>query len=111
MISLTVSGHFDAAHFLPDYDGECANLHGHRWEVMVKVSGNTLQPNGILVDFKDIKATWKKYDHRNLNDFFAHPTAEHIARVIYDDLHQFPSIDVEYVRVWESPDACAEVTE
>ncbi|MDR1412975.1 MAG: reverse transcriptase-like protein, partial [Actinomycetes bacterium] len=36
---LSVKEHFDAAHHLYDYPGQCRNLHGHTWEVEVTVSG------------------------------------------------------------------------
>ena len=38
--TLTVKGHFDAAHSLAGYPGECRNLHGHTWDVEVSVSGS-----------------------------------------------------------------------
>lgn len=111
MYVLTVKGHFDAAHHLPGYPGDCARPHGHTWLVEVKISGKTLQPNMMLVDFRDIKATWKKYDHQDLNDFFEFPTAENIAQTIWADLHTIPFIDVEYVEVWESSDSGARFVE
>ena len=26
---------FDAAHYIPNYDGPCGRMHGHRWKVIV----------------------------------------------------------------------------
>ena len=111
MYSLIVKGKFDAAHHLPGYPGDCARTHGHTWLVEVKVSGETLQPNMFLVDFKEIKDIWKKYDHQNLNEFFEFPTAENISQTIWKELHSIPFIDVGYVEVWESPDASVRYSE
>ncbi len=33
---------FDSSHFLANYDGKCANIHGHRWEVEVEVASEPL---------------------------------------------------------------------
>ena len=109
MYQLIVKGHFDSAHHLPGHP-TCGTPHGHTFRVETRVSGKSLQPNMMLVDFQDVKGTWKKYDHRDLNAFFEYPTAENIARTIFEELDKIPSIDVEYVKVWESPDACCEVT-
>ena len=49
---LTVKGHFDAAHHLYGYPGECKNLHGHTWDVEVTVAATELDEIGIVYDFK-----------------------------------------------------------
>ena len=50
---------FDSAHFLSEYDGKCANIHGHRWKVEVEVQSETLtkggQLEGMVIDFGDLK--------------------------------------------------------
>lgn len=51
---------FDAAHFLQGYEGKCRNLHGHRWRVVVELSGEALaqerQTRGMLMDFSTVKS-------------------------------------------------------
>lgn len=81
--SVTGSFSFDAAHRLPWHPGKCANLHGHTYLLDVTVTGD-LTPDGIVIDFADIKALVTKhvlddYDHADLNDFLPNPTAELIA--------------------------------
>ena len=111
--TLTVKGHFDAAHALVGYPGQCRNLHGHTWDVEVSVSGRKLDEVGIVYDFKDLKDNLNtildSYDHRYLNevppfDSF-NATAENLARVVYERLEQtLPEhIWLEEVAVWESP--------
>lgn len=114
MYTLTVKSHFDAAHALHGYPGECRNLHGHTWDVEVSVEGTELDEVGILYDFKDLKADLNAvladYDHVYLNDvapFDAiNATAENLARVVWERLEpRFEGTGVRLceVAVWESP--------
>lgn len=115
MYELTVSVEFEAAHRIIDYPGKCNRLHGHNWIVEVSVAGKQLNKLGMLVDFKDLKREVKEVvdtlDHVYLNELEAfsvlNPTAEYIAKYIYDSLVQRSifnqGIAVQKVKVWESP--------
>jgi len=108
MYRLTVIRHFDAAHYLENYDGKCANLHGHTWQVEVVLSGDALQ-NGMLVDFTVVKRRLDALlpDHTSLNDRYDfNPTAENLAEYFYSNFHIPTSLILEAVTVWES-DACS----
>lgn len=117
MYRLRISSHFDAAHKLAGYEGECSRLHGHTWKVEVFVVGENLNKIGFLVDYKVIKEKLdeiiKKIDHRFLNDFkeIGNPTCENIARYIFDRLKVPQDVKLEKVRVWESLDSYAEYSE
>lgn len=110
---LTVKGHFDAAHHLYGYPGECRNLHGHTWDVEVTVAGSDLDEIGIVYDFKSLKddlaTVLGDYDHVLINEVepFGEisPTAENLARVICERLSAtVPArVRVAEVAVWESP--------
>jgi len=67
-----VETHFDAAHFLPNYNGSCANLHGHTWHLKIEVMGE-VQKNGMVIDIRDLKSILKSItiplDHATLNNF------------------------------------------
>jgi queuosine biosynthesis protein QueD len=112
---LRVSAHFDAAHALKGYPGECRELHGHTWEVEVTVAGTVLDDVGIVYDFKrlksDVGAVLQAYDHGYLNEVppfdEVNPTAENLAREIYDALgvKVGAGVQVREVAVWESPTA------
>ena len=100
--------HFNAAHRLhnnlwskemnKDVFGKCnnENYHGHNYELEVKIIGEIDIETGFVMDAKILKQLIKenvldKYDHRNLNldvDDFKNlnPTAENIAKVIYEKL-------------------------
>ncbi|MBP2635612.1 MAG: queuosine biosynthesis protein QueD [Firmicutes bacterium] len=117
MYDLTIIAEFEAAHQLPDYPGKCCRLHGHNWKVEVTVTGHELNHLGMVMDFKDLKAEVNKIidnlDHYYLNDLPAfktvNPTAENIAKYIYDSLAAAPAfqqnIKVYSIQVWESPRA------
>ena len=98
--------HFNAAHRLynpnwtfeqnESYFGKCNNLnyHGHNYEIEVRVVGEVNTETGYVIDMKNLSALIKakvlsKFDHKNLNldtEEFKHlnPTAENIARVIWE---------------------------
>lgn len=110
---LTVRSHFDAAHALRGYEGECRELHGHTWDVEVTVRGGILDDIGIVYDFKtlkaDLAAVLNTYDHGYLNEIAPfdrlNATAENLARVVFESLERevADSVQVVEVAVWESP--------
>ena len=110
---LRIKEHFDAAHALIGYPGECKNLHGHTWDVEVEVKGTKLDEVGIVYDFKylkeDLLAILKQFDHKYLNEVEPftefNATAENLARVIYEQMEaRLPDeIKMVEIAVWESP--------
>jgi len=118
LFELKVIGSFAAAHNLRDFRGKCENLHGHNWKVEVVLRGRSLQANGILVDFGEIKAAIREaldeVDHKYLNElpFFSqnNPSSENIARFLFERLSAELNTDtarLHSVSAWESADACA----
>lgn len=115
MYRVHVRRHFDAAHALRNYQGKCENLHGHRYEVVVGVESDQLDEAGMAVDFawlkRELDAVLERFDHRNLNETppfdRLNPSAENIARTIYQELEGRIGRGLKYVEVWESPDAWA----
>ena len=121
MYELKIISHFAAAHQLRDFGGKCENLHGHNWKVEVYVSGQKLEDNGLLIDFKIIKDKTKeileRLDHKFINEieYFkkTNPSSENIARYIFDSLaHDINNgnISVNRVTAWESETASATYT-
>lgn len=93
MYELRVETNFSAAHFLKDYHGKCEKLHGHNYKVYAHLRGDSLDEGGMLIDFTELKKILKEVcdtlDHTNLNDlpvFKQNPSAERIAKYIYDKL-------------------------
>lgn len=124
MFRVTQEIEFCYGHRLLNYDGKCKNLHGHNGKAVIVLEAETLDRRGMLVDFSDIKrhvAGWidANLDHRMiLNEadpvvpmlqeqgeplflIDANPTAENIAKLIYDfaKAHKLP---VREVSLWET---------
>lgn len=117
---------FNAAHRLynPKFDdktnneifGLCnnPNFHGHNYELIVKLVGEVNTDTGYLFDLKILNEIIQeeiidRFDHKNLNldtiEFKTLiPTAENIARVIYEILRR--KIDLQYdleITLYETP--------
>lgn len=121
MYELTVRRHFDAAHYLRGYPGQCGRLHGHTWQVEVTVAGERLDEYGMLIDFHALKemvaGVVAELDHQHLNDLEpfhkpggeTNPTAENIARYLYRRLKPKlrPGLALVKVKIRESSDAWA----
>ena len=109
-----------AAHFIRNYVGNCAKLHGHRWNVVVCIEGRQLDHLGMLIDFSEVKQSirekLKLMDHSLLNDSSAfgvngvNPTAENLAQFIFTELKKdlvLVEKNLAWVQVNESPDSWA----
>ncbi len=118
MYELTVKVTFSAAHSLRDYNGPCSNVHGHNWLVEVVVTGEELQPNGMLVDFADIKEVasevLSRLDHTNLNEVppfdKTNPTSENLAKWLFEELGgriNTDALKITRVNVREAETSCA----
>jgi 6-pyruvoyltetrahydropterin/6-carboxytetrahydropterin synthase len=111
---------FSAAHRLRNYRGKCENVHGHNWRVRLYAARPELDPNGFVVDFKELDAILlrilDRLDHKDINEVppftTENPTAEHLARHIFHEAERElagrdPACSVERVMVWESEKSCA----
>ena len=118
LFEVKVISSFAAAHNLKDSRGKCENLHGHNWKVEVVLRGNSLESNGILVDFGEVKAATREaleeVDHKYLNElpFFSknNPSSENVARFLFEKLSvklNTGNRRLHSVSAWESADACA----
>jgi 6-pyruvoyltetrahydropterin/6-carboxytetrahydropterin synthase len=118
---------FCYGHRLLNYDGKCRFLHGHNGKAVITLEAEKLDALGMVVDFTRLKSVVGGW----INEFLDHkmilhkddpalaylrsqgepvfvvdvnPTAEHIARLIYDYTvaQGFPVVEVQ---LWET-DAC-----
>ncbi len=86
--------HIEAAHRLPNLpaDHKCSRLHGHSFQVTVRVAGEVDPVLGWVVDFADIKGAFAPLfdalDHRYLNEVpgLENPTSEVLAMWIWERL-------------------------
>ena len=116
---------FCYGHRLLNYAGKCKYLHGHNGRAIITIESATLDERGMVLDFSDIKnvvSAWidEKLDHRMLlqrtdpvvpilekmgEPLFLmdeNPTAENIARLIYEftSSRGFPIVECQ---LWETP--------
>jgi 6-pyruvoyltetrahydropterin/6-carboxytetrahydropterin synthase len=140
MRSVTKIFKFDAAHRLLNYEGKCANLHGHTYVVEVEMATQELDHNDILVDFGAISklvGEWldNNWDHAvllNSEDPLcgrldgvsiaplkrylfnkSNPTAEIMAEELFSffsEYHEGSIIDLVSVKVWETPTSFTTIT-
>ncbi len=107
---LDVEFYFAAAHRLPRYEGPCFRMHGHNYKFFVALEGEVDPGTGMIADFGEVKRVVQEHvlarvDHRTMNDFLENPTAENIARWIWETLEpRLPGL--AEVRLYEIPDSC-----
>lgn len=122
MYKLTIRRRVSAAHYLREYAGDCANLHGHNYNVEITVSGPELDEAGMLMDFGELKSicdtVLDRYDHTCLNDLeeFAerNVTSENLAAEIFGRVSErleAEGIRVSQVKLWETADSAVTYTE
>ena len=125
MFQVTREIDFCYGHRLLAYDGKCKYLHGHNGRAIITLEAAELDDRGMVLDFSDIKrvvSTWidQNLDHRMIlhrddpaipalrglgEPMFlmdTNPTAENIARLIFDFTaeHGFPIVEAS---LWETP--------
>jgi 6-pyruvoyltetrahydropterin/6-carboxytetrahydropterin synthase len=129
MFLVTREIRFCYGHRLLEYAGKCRHLHGHNGRAVISLAAQKLDSLGMVMDFTHIKrivSTWidEKLDHKMIlhkddpllpllaqhgQPVFpldVNPTAENIARLIYDFTLQqgFPVVGVQ---LWETEDSYA----
>jgi 6-pyruvoyltetrahydropterin/6-carboxytetrahydropterin synthase len=124
MYRVTREIRFCYGHRLLNYDGKCRHLHGHNGRAVISLQAKELDPLGMVMDFTQIKhvvTDWidETLDHKMLlhrddpvlpflrqlgepvHVMEVNPTAENIARLIYDFAvgQGFPVVEVQ---LWET---------
>ena len=129
MYRVTREIHFCYGHRLLNYDGKCRHLHGHNGKAVITLAAPDLDRLGMVMDFSHIKRVLNAWidetlDHKMLlheddpvlpllrqqgepvHVMKVNPTAENIARQIYDyaAAQGFPVIEVQ---LWETENCFA----
>ncbi len=113
MFEVKIQAEFSAAHNLREVGGKCESLHGHNFKVEVAVEAESLDDQGMVVDFRLLKEKTRGLlegvDHKYLNElpFFAgrNPSSEMVAAYLFEELSRQldrGSRRVSSVAVWES---------
>jgi 6-pyruvoyltetrahydropterin/6-carboxytetrahydropterin synthase len=113
---LFITADFSAAHNLRQYRGKCERLHGHNWRVDLRLAGDKLNAEGMLLDFVEAKRLLglviEGFDHAYLNEVppfdKLNPSSENLARVIAEAVAALlpGHVRLASVTVWES-DRCS----
>jgi 6-pyruvoyltetrahydropterin/6-carboxytetrahydropterin synthase len=129
MYSVTREISFCYGHRLLDHEGKCRHLHGHNGKAVITLAAEGLDELGMVMDFTRLKRVvggWidQALDHKMLMHkddpvlpflqskgepvvvLDVNPTAENIARLIFDYTagQGFPVVEV---RLWETDTAYA----
>ena len=125
MFRVTREIDFCYGHRLLNYEGKCKYLHGHNGRAVITIESSQLDERGMVLDFSDIKrvvSNWidENLDHRmilNRHDparealeklgepmylIDANPTAENIAKLIFDHAKS-QGIPIVEALLWETP--------
>lgn len=120
---------FCYGHRLLHHRGKCRHLHGHNARARIVLEAESLDSMGMVHDFADVDGTARAFidgelDHTMLmhraDPFLPsiqragervyvmeeNPTAENIARLIYERIHQ-SGLPVVEVQIWETGTSCA----
>ena len=89
-----VNGGFTARHGIRLPDGTVEPPHAHDWRVTVRYAGTELDEYGLLIDFEavksDLEAVVAEFEGVDLDNApimrGLNPTAEHVARVVFDEM-------------------------
>lgn len=106
---------FDSAHNLVAYKGKCERLHGHTYKLVVKLEGEPLKTDGMVMDFTELKKIVGKevldqMDHAYLNDLVPQSTAENLSKWIWKRLApalKRPNCRLVEIELWETADSGA----
>jgi 6-pyruvoyltetrahydropterin/6-carboxytetrahydropterin synthase len=113
MYEVTIKKSFSAAHLLKEIGGKCEELHGHNFLAEVSIAAESLNSEGLLIDFRVVKR-WtdevlEQLDHKYLNelDYFKNrnPSSEAIALFLYERISEKAlraNVTLSRVTVWES---------
>lgn len=99
MLAVTKIFHFEMAHAIYGYSGDCKNIHGHSYKLHVTVAGkhaidSFLSSTGFIIDFKLLKQLVNenivsRLDHKLvLSKAFitAHPLTEKLENLLILDM-------------------------
>ncbi len=129
MFQVSREFNFCYGHRLMDYQGKCKHLHGHNARVIATFEAADLNSQGMVLDFSKIKQIVNRWIEENLDHRMilrrddpaiealeklgeplylidSNPTAENIARVIFEKAAE-AGLPVVEVRFWESPNCHA----
>ncbi|MEB3245407.1 MAG: 6-carboxytetrahydropterin synthase [Vampirovibrionales bacterium] len=113
MFEVMIEGHFCAARHLLNYQGPCAQIHGHNFKVQAYAQTRTLDAANVAIDFNVMQAALNKLlqhlDHQDLNALEAFkgvsPSTEFLCQWLFEAL--LPSVpQLSKITIWDMPGSC-----
>lgn len=107
MLVIGKTFNFDAAHYLPSYEGKCRRMHGHTWHITVEVTGELNPLTHMIMDLHSLQdyvnIILEEFDHKVLNDTVLYPTCENVSTYVFNNLNRLlaPGVTVHSVKVQE----------
>jgi 6-pyruvoyltetrahydropterin/6-carboxytetrahydropterin synthase len=82
------------------YESKCKKLHGHNLKITVYCKSETLNADGMIIDFTEIKRIVNKFDHEYLNSSplllaCTNPTAENLAFYLCTHIKHCYKVDIQ----------------
>ena len=108
MFELMIEEFFSAAHRLRNIKGVKEKIHGHNWKIQLYILSKNLTPNGISIEFgelkKELRGLIDPLDRSFINEVFPfteiNPTSENLSKWIYDTLSKrLDTEDLEVSRI------------
>ena len=119
MFTVSVQSGFSAMHRVRFRDGSVEPRHGHDWVVRAEFTRADLDECGMVVDFLEARrvldAIVGELHHTDLNEHpalgGANPTAEAVARYVFDRVRDAGLTDIRRVEITEAPGCVASFSE
>jgi 6-pyruvoyltetrahydropterin/6-carboxytetrahydropterin synthase len=128
MYTIITKIRYEYAHRLIHHQGKCRHLHGHSGEATIELAADSLNDNGFVMDFDEVKAPLKHWlnehwDHAYLANekdpllptlreagmriftFAAEPSAEVMAKYLFEQVLKMdlrPGVKVVRVTIQET---------
>lgn len=122
MYKITVKINFEYAHRLMNHPGKCRYIHGHSGQAIVEFASHSLDNNGFVMDFADVRTPLKHWvdqywDHAYLANeadillpnlysngmkiftFPQEPTAEVMARHLFDQARSLEQPEIRLLQI------------
>ena len=107
IVSITRRLEFDSGHRIPNHDGQCKHLHGHRYAIEVTLTGEIADhpgkaDDGMVLDFGDIKRLTNQHVVELWDHAFLVAKEDEVLVSFLDSLPNHKTVIMEHVPTVEN---------
>ena len=107
IVSITRRLEFDSGHRIPNHDGQCKHLHGHRYAIEVTLTGEIAghpgkADDGMVLDFGDIKRLTNQHVVELWDHAFLVAKEDEVLVSFLDSLPNHKTVIMEHVPTVEN---------